>query len=93
MNRIVPIGLMIMLTITGCTGPGGLFGSDNKIEEPFVYDLTIEDLWNDIPENKTSASDIINFTYELEKSPRVTNFTEIGSVSYTHLTLPTILLV
>ena len=78
MNRIVPIGLMIMLTITGCTGPGGLFGSDNKIEEPFVYDLTIEDLWNDIPENQTSASDIINFTYELEKSPRITNFTEIG---------------
>ena len=78
MNRIVPIGLMIMLTITGCTGPGGLFGSDDEIEEPFVYDLTIEDLWNDIPENKTSASDIINFTYELEKSPRVTNFTEIG---------------
>jgi hypothetical protein len=35
-------------------------------------------MWNDIPENKTSASDIINFTYELEKSPRITNFTEIG---------------
>ena len=78
MNRSVPIGLMIMLTITGCTGPGGLFGNDDEIEEPFVYDLTIEDLWNDIPENKTSASDTINFTYELEKSPRVTNFTEIG---------------
>jgi len=78
MNRIVPIGLMVMLTITGCTGPDGLFGNDDEIEEPFVYDLTIEDLWNDIPENKTSASDIINFTYELEKSPRVTNFTEIG---------------
>ena len=78
MNKIVPIGLMIMLTITGCTGPSGLFGNDDEIEEPFVYDLTIEDLWNDIPENKTSASDIINFTYELEKSPRVTNFTEIG---------------
>jgi hypothetical protein len=69
---------MIVLTITGCTGPGGLFGNDDEIEEPFVYDLTIEDLWNDIPENKTSASDIINFTYELEKSPRITNFTEIG---------------
>jgi hypothetical protein len=69
---------MIVLTITGCTGPGGLFGNDNEIEERFVYDLTIEDLWNDIPENKTSASDIINFTYELEKSPRITNFTEIG---------------
>ena len=78
MSRIVPIGLMIVLTITGCTGPGGLFGNDDEIEEPFVYDLTIEDLWNDIPENQTSASDIINFTYELEKSPRITNFTEIG---------------
>ena len=78
MNRIVPIGLMIVLTITGCTGPNGLFGDDDEIEEPFVYDLTIEDLWNDIPENQTSASDIINFTYELEKSPRITNFTEIG---------------
>ena len=78
MSKIVPIGLMIVLTITGCTGPGGLFGNDDEIEEPFVYDLTIEDLWNDIPENNTSASDIINFTYELEKSPRITNFTEIG---------------
>ena len=78
MSRIVPIGLMIVLTITGCTGPGGLFGNDDEIEEPFVYDLTIEDLWNDIPENQTSTSDIINFTYELEKSPRITNFTEIG---------------
>ena len=78
MSRIVPIGLMIVLTITGCTGPGGLFGNDDEIEERFVYDLTIEDMWNDIPENKTSASDIINFTYELEKSPRITNFTEIG---------------
>ena len=78
MNRIVPIGLMIVLTITGWTGPNGLFGDDDEIEEPFVYDLTIEDLWNDIPENQTSASDIINFTYELEKSPRITNFTEIG---------------
>ena len=78
MSKIVPIGLMIVLTITGCTGPGGLFGNNDEIEKPFVYDLTIEDLWNDIPENNTSASDIINFTYELEKSPRITNFTEIG---------------
>ena len=78
MNRSVPIGLMIVLTITGCTGPNGLFGDEDEIEEPFDYDLTIEDLWNDIPENQTSASDIINFTYELEKSPRITNFTEIG---------------
>ena len=78
MNRIVPIGLMIVLATTGCTGPGGLFGDDEEKEEPFVYDLTIEDIWADIPENMTSASDIINMTYQLEKSPRVTNFTEIG---------------
>ena len=78
MNQIIPIGLMIVLATTGCTGPGGLFGDDEENEEPFVYDLTIDDLWTDIPENMTSASDIINMTYELEKSPRVTNFTEIG---------------
>ena len=86
MNRIIPIGLMIVLATTGCTDPGGLFGDDEENEEPFVYDLTIEDLWTDIPENMTSASDIINMTYELEKSPRVTNFTEIGySLSLIHI--------
>ena len=87
MNRIIPIGLMIVLATTGCTGPGGLFGDDEKNEEPFLYDLTIEDLWTDIPENMTSASDIINMTYELEKSPRVTNFTEIGYREYRPLHL------
>ncbi len=40
MNRIIPIGLMIVLATTGCTGPGGLFGDDKENEEPFVYDLT-----------------------------------------------------
>ena len=69
---------MIVLATTGCTGPGGLFGNEEEIEEPFVYDLTIEDLWQDIPENMTSASDIVNMTLEIEKSPRVTNFTEVG---------------
>ena len=54
MSKIVPIGLMIVLTITGCTGPGGLFGNDDEIEERFVYDLTIEDLWNDIPEKESA---------------------------------------
>ena len=78
MNRIVPIGLIIVLATAGCTGPGGLFSDDEENEEPFFYDLTIEDLWTDIPENITLASDIINMTYELEKSPRVTNFTEMG---------------
>jgi len=78
MKKIVPIGLLIILATTGCTGPGGLFGNDDEIKEAFVYDLTIEDLWGDIPENMTSASNIINFTYELENSPRITNFTEIG---------------
>ena len=43
MNRIIPIGLMIVLATTGCTGPGGLFGDDEENEELFVYDLTIED--------------------------------------------------
>ncbi len=78
MNRIIPIGLIIVLSATGCTAPGEWFDDDKQTEEPFVYDLTIDDLWNDIPENITSASDIINMTYELEKSPRITNFTEIG---------------
>ena len=78
MRKIISIGVMIVLATTGCTGPGGLFGNEEEIEEPFVYDLTIEDLWQDIPENMTSASDIINMTLEIEKSPRVTNFTEVG---------------
>ena len=78
MRKIIPIGVMIILTTAGCTGPGGLFGEDEEIEEPFIYDLTIENLWQDIPENMTSASDIINMTMEIEKSPRVTNFTEVG---------------
>ena len=78
MRKIISIGVMIVLVTTGCTGPGGLFGNEEEIEEPFVYDLTIEDLWQDIPENITSASDIINMTLEIEKSPRVTNFTEVG---------------
>ena len=60
MRKIIPIGVIIILATTGCTGPGGLFGEDEEFEEPFVYDLTIEDLWQDIPENMTSASDIIN---------------------------------
>ena len=46
-------------------------------EEVFVFDLTIDDM-NDIPVNQTSASDVLNLTYELGKSPRVTNLTEIG---------------
>ena len=62
----------------GCTGPGGLFSEEEIVEEPVIFDLTIEDLWNDIPENQTSSSDIINMTYNLEKSPRITNFTEVG---------------
>jgi len=78
MRKIIPIGLMIILTTAGCTGPEGLFGDEEEAEEPFVYDLTIEDLWQDIPENMTSASDVINMTLEIEKSPRVTNFTKVG---------------
>ena len=78
MRPIIPTGLMIILVTTGCLGPDGLFGEDEVIEEPFVFDLTIEDLWEDIPENQTSATDITNLTYELRKSPRITNFTEVG---------------
>ena len=78
MRLIIPTGLMIILITTGCLGPGGLFSDDEVVEEPFVFDLTIEDLWQDIPENQTSATDITNLTYELRKSPRITNFTEVG---------------
>ena len=49
MKKIIPTGLMIILMTTGCTGPGGIFGEEEIIEEPFIFDLTIEDLWNDIP--------------------------------------------
>ena len=78
MRPIIPTGLMIILITTGCLGPDGLFGDDEVVEEPFVFDLTIDDLWQDIPENQTSATDITNLTYELRKSPRITNFTEVG---------------
>ena len=78
MRPIIPTGLMIILVTTGCLGPDGLLGDDEIVNEPFVFDLTIEDLWKDIPENQTSATDITNLTYQLRKSPRITNFTEIG---------------
>ena len=78
MKKIIPTGLIIILMTAGCTGPGGLFGEEEIDEEAFIFDLTIEDLWNDIPENQTSSSDIVNMTYDIEKSPRITNFTEIG---------------
>ena len=78
MKKITPFGIVIVLVTTGCTGPGGLLGDDDEVDSPFAYDLTLEDLWNDIPANITSASDTINMTYEMEKSPRVTNLTEVG---------------
>jgi len=78
MKKITPIVMIIILMTTGCTGPGEIFGGEEEPKETFTYDLTIDDLWKDIPENMTSASDIINMTLELEKSPRITNFTEIG---------------
>ena len=78
MKKIIPFGIVIVLVTTGCTGPGGLLGDDDEVDSPFVYDLKLEDLWNDIPANITSASDTINMTYEMEKSPRVTNLTEVG---------------
>ena len=78
MRKIVPIGLVFFIITTGCTGPGGFFGDDEPKATPFEFDLTLDDLWNDIPLNQTSASDIINMTYEFGKSPRVTNLTEVG---------------
>ena len=78
MRKIVPIGLVFFIITTGCTGPGGFFGDDEPKATPFEFDLTLDDLWNDIPLNQTSASDIINMTYEFDKSPRVTNLTEVG---------------
>ena len=78
MRKIIPFGIVIVLVTTGCTGPGDLLGNDQEEDSQFVYDLTLEDLWSDIPVNMTSASDIINMTREMEKSPRVTNLTEVG---------------
>ena len=78
MKKIIPLSLIFFIATTGCTGPGGFFDDDSSSEEVFVFDLTIDDMWNDIPANQTSASDVLNLTYELGKSPRVTNLTEIG---------------
>ena len=78
MKRIVPTGLMVILITMGCIGPSDLFDKEEPDEEPFEYDLTLEDMWNDIPLNQTSTTDILRLTYELERSPRVTNLTEIG---------------
>ncbi len=78
MKTTVPVSLIFFIITTGCIGPGGFFGDDEPEIIPFEFDLTLDDLWNDIPLNQTSASDIINMTYEFDKSPRVTNLTEIG---------------
>ena len=70
--------IALTLSMSGCVGPSSFFDEDDSVEEPYVFDLTLEDMWNDIPINQTNASDIINWTYEFSKSPRVTNLTEIG---------------
>ena len=69
----VSVSLIIVLTLamSGCTGPGKFFDEDKPVEEPYVFDLTIEDMWNDIPMNQTSTSDILNWTYEFSKSPLI----------------------
>ena len=53
MRKIVPIGLVFFIITTGCTGPGGFFGDDEPKATPFEFDLTLDDLWNDIPLNQT----------------------------------------
>jgi len=78
MKNTVPVSLIFFMITAGCTGPGGFFDDDEPEATPFEFDLTLDDLWNDIPLNQTSASDIINMTYEFDKSPRVTNLTEVG---------------
>ena len=78
MKKIAAVSLIFFLTTTGCIGPSENTGSNQSEEIPFEYDLTLEDMWNDIPMNQTSTSDILNWTYEFTKSPRVTNLTEIG---------------
>ncbi len=55
MRKIIPNGLMIILITMGCIGPGGLFNDEEEASKPFVYDLTLEDLWLDIPKNMTKA--------------------------------------
>ena len=78
MKNTISMSLMIFIITAGCTGPGGLFSEDEPDAALFEFDLTIEDMWNDIPINQTSTSDILNMTYEFDKSPRVTNLTEVG---------------
>ena len=78
MKNITLYIIIFTLFTTGCTGTDSYFDKDENEEIPFEYDLTIEDMWNDIPINQTSTSDILNLTYEFSKSPRVTNLTEIG---------------
>ena len=78
MKIILSSIIALTLAISGCVGPSSFFDEDDSVEEPYVFDLTLEDMWNDIPINQTNASDIINWTYEFSKSPRVTNLTEIG---------------
>ena len=65
--------IALTLAMSGCIGPSSFFDEDDSVEEPYVFDLTLEDMWNDIPINQTTTSDILNWTYEFSKSPRVTN--------------------
>ena len=62
MKNTISLSLIFFIITTGCTGPGGLFGDDDSEDIPFEYDLTIEDMWNDIPITQTSASDLIKLT-------------------------------
>ena len=64
MKGITSISLIFFLITAGCIGPGENSSNNQSEQIPFEFDLTIEDMWNDIPSNQTSASDIINLTYE-----------------------------
>ena len=64
MKIILSLITVLTLAMSGCTGPGNFFDEDKPVEEPYVFDLTLEDMWNDIPINQTSTSDILNWTDE-----------------------------
>ena len=43
MKIILSLITVLTLAMSGCTGPGNFFDEDKPVEEPYVFDLTIED--------------------------------------------------